>query len=185
MPYHTDMLDIGLVHIYTGDGKGKTTASIGLAVRAAGRGNRVLFYQFLKPPSLELGERLALQTVENIELKAMEHTWDLRKSLHDAQTMAEVRQAIAAAMKELTAAAANREYDVMILDEIVFCYAHGLASLEDIRTLVRTRDEHVEVVLTGRGADEAIIELADLATEMKPIKHPFDKGIAARKGIEY
>jgi cob(I)alamin adenosyltransferase len=115
----------------------------------------------------------------------MEHTWDLRKSLHDAQTMAEVRQAIAAAMKELTAAAANREYDVMILDEIVFCYAHGLASLEDIRTLVRTRDEHVEVVLTGRGADEAIIELADLATEMKPIKHPFDKGIAARKGIEY
>jgi cob(I)alamin adenosyltransferase len=179
------MLEKGLVQIYTGDGKGKTTAAIGLAIRAAGRDNRVLFYQFLKPPSLHMGERKVIETLDNIELKALEHPWNLQKSLHDEPTMAEVRRAIAGAMKELTAAAAERRYDVMILDEIVFCYAHNLAALDDIRTLIRTRDPHVEIVLTGRGADGPLTALADLVTEMKQVKHPFEKGIAARKGIEY
>ncbi|MBE0534465.1 MAG: cob(I)yrinic acid a,c-diamide adenosyltransferase [Phycisphaerae bacterium] len=179
------MLEKGLVQIYTGDGKGKTTAALGLAMRAAGRGNRVLFYQFLKPSSLQLGERTAIERLDNIELKAMEQAWDLRKSLHDASTTADVCRAVAETLKELTASATHRSYDVIILDEIVFCYAHKLAALDDIGTLVRTRDEHVEIVLTGRGADEPLMELADLVTEMKPIKHPFEKGITARKGIEY
>ena len=88
-------------------------------------------------------------------------------------------------MKELTTAAAERKYDVMILDEIVYCYSKGLTGLGDIKTLIESRDAHVEIVLTGRGADEALIELADLVTEMKSIKHPWEKGIKARKGIEY
>ena len=179
------MLEKGLVQIYTGPGKGKTTAALGLAMRAAGQGNRVLFYQFLKPPSLHLGERVLIEKLDNIELGILEHTWDMKKSLCDEQTMSEMRQAVGEAMKELTTAAAERKYDVMILDEIVFCYSKGLTGLGDIKTLIESRDAHVEIVLTGRGADKALIELADLVTEMKPIKHPWEKGIKARKGIEY
>ncbi len=173
------------MQIYTGGGKGKTTAALGLAIRAAGRDNRVLFYQFLKPPSLHLGERMAIEKLDNIELGVLEHSWDMKKSLCDEQTMSEMRQAVGEAMKELTTAAAERKYDVMILDEIVYCYSKGLTELGDIKTLIESRDAHVEIVLTGRGADEALIELADLVTEMKAIKHYFEKGIKARKGIEY
>jgi len=179
------MLQKGLVQIYTGDGKGKTTAAIGLAIRTAGHGNHVLFYQFLKPPSLQLGERIVLEKLDNVELGALEHAWDLRKSLHDRATLTEVRQAVAATLKQLTAAANKREYDVIILDEIVFCHAHGLASLDDIATLIQSRDPHVEIVMTGRGADDTLVTLADLVTEMKPVKHPFEKGVTAREGIEY
>ncbi len=179
------MLEKGLVQIYTGRGKGKTTAALGLAIRAAGWSNRVLFYQFLKPPSLHLGERVAIEKLDNIELGMLEHAWDLKNSLQDEQTMSEMRQAVGEAMKKLTAAAAEGRYDVMILDEVVYCYSRNLASLEDIKNLIDSRDEHVEIVLTGRGADEELIALADLVTEMKPIKHPYEKGIKARKGIEY
>ncbi len=179
------MLEKGLVQIYTGRGKGKTTAALGLAIRAAGWGNSVLFYQFLKPSSLHLGERVLIEKLDNIELGMLEHTWDMKKSLDDEQTMSEMRQAVGKAMKELTTAAAERKYDVMILDEIVYCYSRNLTSLEDIKNLIDSRDQHVEIVLTGRGADEALVELADLVTEMKPIKHPYEKGIKARKGIEY
>ncbi len=179
------MLEKGLVQIYTGRGKGKTTAALGLAIRAAGRGNRVLFYQFLKPPSLRLGERVSIEKLDNIELRMLEYAWDLKKSLQDEQTMSQMRQAVCEAMKELTTAAAERKYDVMILDEIVFCYSKGLTGLPEIKALIESRDAHVEIVLTGRGADKALIELADLVTEMKAIKHPYEKGIRARKGIEY
>ena len=173
------------MQIYTGPGKGKTTAALGLAMRAAGQGNRVLFYQFLKPPSLHLGERILIEKLDNIELGILEHTWDMKKSLCDEQTMSDMRQAVGEAMKELTAAAAERKYDVMILDEIVYCYSKGLTGLGDIKTLIESRDAYVEIVLTGRGADEELIELADLVTEIKAIKHPWEKGIKARKGIEY
>jgi len=178
------MLEKGLVQIYTGDGKGKTTAAIGLAVRAAGQGHHVLLYQFLKPPTLPLGERI-IEKAANVDLKALQHPWDLRQSLHDESAIAKVRQAIAETLKDLTAAASRRDYDVMILDEIVFCYAHNLAAIEDIATLIRGRDPRVEIVLTGRGADAPLIDMADLVTEMKQIKHPFREGVSARKGIEY
>ena len=123
------MLEKGLVQIYTGRGKGKTTAALGLAIRAAAWGNRVLFYQFLKPPSLHLGERVSIEKLDHIELGMLEHAWDLQKSLDDEQTMSEMRQAVGEAMKRLTTAAAERKYDIMILDEIVFCYSRNLASL--------------------------------------------------------
>ena len=81
--------------------------------------------------------------------------------------------------------AGDRQYDVMILDEIVFCVSKGLASPEDVRKLIKSRAEGVELVLTGRGADEELIGMADLVTEMKCVKHPYDSGIGAREGIEY
>jgi cob(I)alamin adenosyltransferase len=180
------MLEKGLVQVYTGDGKGKTTAAFGLALRAAGQGNKVLIYQFLKPPSLDVGERFALQLgAVRIRVEALEETWDTAKSLADEEKVARTRAAIRGALARLTETAEKRFYDVIVLDEIVFCLEKGLARLEDIKLLVERRDRAVELILTGRGAGAELIDLADLVTEMKKIKHPFDRGVTARRGIEY
>jgi cob(I)alamin adenosyltransferase len=180
------MLEKGLVQIYTGDGKGKTTAAFGLALRAAGRGNRVLIYQFLKPPSLELGERLGVERSGlPIRVEVLEAKWNVFGSLRSEQDVAQARTAIRDALVKLTEAAAARAYDVLILDEIVFCISAGLAESDDVRGLVERKDPHVELVLTGRGATPELVALADLVTEMKKIKHPFDREVPARPGIDY
>lgn len=180
------MLEKGLVQIYTGDGKGKTTAAFGLALRAAGQGNKVLIYQFLKPPSLDIGERFALQLgAVRIRLEALDVPWDMAKSFRDGQAVAKMRAAISEVLGKIAETGEKRFYDCLILDEIVFCLSKGLAKLEDIKNIIDRRDHRVEIVLTGRGATEELIELADLVTEMKNVKHPFDKGTAARRGIEF
>ena len=115
------MLEKGLVQVYTGDGKGKTTAAFGLALRAAGQGNKVLIYQFLKPPSLDLGERFALQLgAVRIRVEALEEAWDMEQSLGDEQTIARTQAAIKDVLGRLTETAEKRFYDVIILDEIIF-----------------------------------------------------------------
>jgi len=180
------MLEKGLVQIYTGHGKGKTTAAFGLALRAAGRGNKVLIYQFLKPPALEIGERLALQRETlGIRVEALDVAWDMSASAPDENTVAEMRTAISEVLARIAEMAQNRLYDVLILDEIVFCLSRGLAKLQDVENLINRRYPAVEIVLTGRGATPELMELADLVTEMKNIKHPFDAGEPARSGIEY
>jgi cob(I)alamin adenosyltransferase len=180
------MLEKGLVQVYTGDGKGKTTAAFGLALRAAGQGNKVLIYQFLKPPTLELGERLAVERSGlPIRVESLEAQWHLFRSLRSEQDMAAAGAAVKDALARLTELASKRSYDVLILDEIVFCLALGLGRLEDVRRLIEQKDAAVELILTGRGATPELIALADLVTEMKKIKHPFDKGVGARRGIEY
>lgn len=179
------MLDKGLVQIYTGQGKGKTTAAFGLALRAAGQNNKVLIYQFLKPPSLDIGERFALKLgAVRIRVEALDVSWD-ENSLKDKEKVAEAKTAIADVLKRIAETAEKRFYDVIILDEIVFCLSKNLAKLEDIRDIINRKDSRVEIVMTGRGATDELIEMADLVTEMKNIKHPFDKGITARQGIEF
>lgn len=174
------------MHIYTGDGKGKTTAAFGLALRAAGHGSRVLIFQFLKPSSLDLGERGALKKgIEGITVRAMDEPWDMFESMGNAPALERVKKAIARALREIETAAHEKYYDVIILDEIVFCFARGLVTIEDIEHIITNREKGVEIILTGRGATPELIELADLVTEMKPIKHPFEKGVEARKGIEF
>jgi len=180
------MLEKGLVQIYTGDGKGKTTAAFGLALRAAGQGNKVLIYQFLKPPSLDIGERFALQLgAVRIRTEALDTPWNMSKSFEDEKAVARMQAAISEALDRIAQTAEKKFYDVLILDEIVFCLSESLAKLEDIKNVIDRRDPLVEIVMTGRGATKELIELADLVTEMKNIKHPFDKGIKARRGIEY
>ncbi|MHC4330884.1 MAG: cob(I)yrinic acid a,c-diamide adenosyltransferase [Planctomycetota bacterium] len=180
------MLEKGLVQIYTGHGKGKTTAAFGLALRAAGQGNKVLIYQFLKPPTLDVGERLALTSgTASIKVETVDMPWDMSRSLEDENAVAEVKTTISEILERIAEMAENRLYDVLILDEIVFCLSKGLAKLEDVKNLIDRRDPAVEIVLTGRGAAAELIELADLVTEMKNVKHPFDKGAPARRGIEY
>jgi len=180
------MLEKGLVQIYTGHGKGKTTAAFGLALRAAGQGNRVLVYQFLKPPDLETGERLVLKSkAVGISIESLDLPWDMRGAFGDDSAVAGTRAAIGEALGRLARTAAEGPYDVLILDEIVFCLSKGLAEFEDISNVIARRAAGVEIVLTGRGATDELIELADLVTEMKNIKHPFDRGRPARRGIEY
>jgi cob(I)alamin adenosyltransferase len=180
------MLEKGLVQIYTGDGKGKTTAAFGLALRAAGQGNKVLIYQFLKPPTLDIGERFALQLgAVKIRVESLDIPWDMSESFENKQTVAQTRSAIKQALERIAETGQKRFYDLLILDEIVFCLSKGLAKLEDIKNVIDARDPAVEVVLTGRGAGKELMAMADLVTEMKNIKHPFDKGIGPRCGIEF
>ena len=180
------MLEKGLVQIYTGEGKGKTTAAFGLALRAAGQGNKVLIYQFLKPPSLDIGERFALQLgAVRIRVEALDVEWDMAKSFEDPEQVAKAQAAIGEALERLAETGEKRFYDVLILDEIVFCLSKGLAKLEDVKDVIDRRDRRVEIVLTGRGANKDLIALADLVTEMKNVKHPFDKGVSARRGVEF
>ena len=116
------MLEKGLIQIYTGDGKGKTTAAFGLALRAAGQGNKVLIYQFLKPPSLDIGERSALELgAGGIKAEALDMPWDMSKSLKDEQAVAQIRIAVGETLERIAQTAETRLYDVIILDEIVFC----------------------------------------------------------------
>ncbi len=180
------MLEKGLVQIYTGDGKGKTTAAFGLALRAAGQGNKVLIYQFLKPPSLDIGERFALKLgAVRIRVEALDIEWDMSESFKDPKQVANARAAIKEALERLAQTAEKKFYDVLILDEIIFCLSKGLAELQDVKNLIDRKHPAVEIVLTGRGASKELIALADLVTEMKNIKHPFDKGQAARRGIDF
>jgi cob(I)alamin adenosyltransferase len=180
------MFEKGLVQIYTGDGKGKTTAAFGLALRAAGQGNKVLIFQFLKPSSLDIGERFALQLgAVRIRVEALDIEWDMAKSFDDPEQVAKAKAEITDVLARIAETAEKRFYDLIVLDEIVFCLAKDLAKLEDIKSIIDRKEAHVEIVMTGRGATEELIELADLVTEMKNIKHPFDKGLSARRGIEF
>ena len=180
------MLEQGLVQIYTGDGKGKTTAAFGLALRAAGQGNKVLIYQFLKPPSIDVGERFALELgAVRIRTEAIDLPWDMSESLEDKKTVVRMQTAISEALERIAQTAEKKFYDVLILDEIVFCISKGLAGLEDIKGVIERKDPAVEIILTGSGATKELIDMADLVTEMKKIKHPFDNGLPARRGIEF
>lgn len=180
------MLEKGLVQIYTGDGKGKTTAALGLALRAAGQGNKVLIYQFLKPTSLETGERFVqqLETIQ-IRVETLDVPWDISTALQDEKAVRQMREALAPVIDKIVQIAEKRDYDVLILDEIVFCLSKGLIQLNDIKRIIDKRNPGVEIILTGRGATGELIEMADLVTEMKKIRHPFDEGLPARRGIEY
>ncbi len=180
------MFGKGLVQIYTGDGKGKTTAALGLAMRAAGHGARVLIYQFLKPGNLNLGERVFLSAHgTGITMQWLDEPWDMFQARKEQRQLQRIRDKIHAVMQELETAAHEKYYDLMVLDEILFCLKEGLIDLADIKNLIAHRDPHVELVLTGRGNHAKLAELADLVTEMRLVKHPYENGTAARKGIEY
>jgi cob(I)alamin adenosyltransferase len=176
------MAEKGLVQIYTGSGKGKTTAALGLALRGAGWGKRVVIYQFLKPPALKLGERKAIvKTKLPIKIVPVDIKWNLYKKNNKAQ----VADKIDKTCKEIHTVAQKGKYDLIILDEIIYCCWKKLVSLQCIKNIIKSKKDSVELVLTGRGAAKELINLADLVTEMKEIKHPFKKSIKARKGIEF
>jgi len=178
------MLKKGLVQIYTGNGKGKTTAAIGQAVRAAGRNKRIIIYQFLKPSSLKTAERPLLEKL-GIEIRTIDLDWDMKDSLNDPAVLKEMKEAITQTLEEIKTSAQNKKFDIIVLDELAYCASIQLADIDKIIEIINARDKNVEMIITGRDAPQKLIDSADLVTEMKKIKHPFDKGIKAREGIEF
>ena len=168
----------GFVQVYTGDGKGKTTAALGLALRAAGAGLRVYIGQFIKNADyseLTTLHRLAdCITVQQFGRGCFLLTEPCQADIEAAQ----------AALAAIDAVLASGAFDLVIADEINVACALGLINEQDILDLMARRPAAVELVLTGRGAPAAVIERADLVTEMRPIKHYYEQGVLARKGIE-
>lgn len=169
-----------MIHLYCGDGKGKTTAACGLAVRAAGSGMRVLFVQFFK--NGESSEVKVLSSVKGIETRHPSLHYGRFRTLNDGQ-----KTEICGHYNELLAeiVRCSEQYDLIVLDEAVSAYGYGMIDADVLTEFLRMEGGRREIVLTGRDPMPELIELADYATEMKKIKHPFDGGIAARKGIEY
>jgi cob(I)alamin adenosyltransferase len=167
----------GLIHVYTGDGKGKTTAALGLAMRAVGQGMKVAFIQFLK--GLPCGEHLFTKQYNPFEIVQMSVGDSFKKSKE--QSSQEARQTLAYTKKEIL----GGKYDLVILDEIFIATSQDLITVKQVLDLLDAKPASVELVLTGRKAPPEIIQRADLVTEMLMIKHPFTEGMDARRGIEY
>jgi len=170
----------GLIHIYCGDGKGKTTAAIGLAVRAAGAGKKVVFTQFFKDGSSS--EIKVLQGVENIQVIHSDTVRGFWKRMTDAQK-ARVSEDYTRLFSDVARLAMDA--DLLVLDEIIAACNHGAVTEVAVADFLRSKPECLEVVLTGRNPSEHLLRLADYVTQMQKIKHPYDCGIAARKGIEF
>ena len=170
----------GLIHIYCGDGKGKTTAAMGLAVRCAGSGRKVLILQFLKDG--KSSEFASLAHVPGIEVIPQTRTFGFSWTL----TPEEKREA-AAYYSGLLEDAFRRapDFDLLILDEALGACTAGMIDESRLLALLDGKPEPLEVVLTGRGPSQALRDRADYVTEMRMVKHPFKKGVAAREGIEY
>lgn len=170
----------GLIHLYCGDGKGKTTAALGLALRAAGAGKQVVFTQFFKDgSSSEIGPLAALPGVRVFHA-------DTVRGFYRNMTPTQREQAgkdYTALFRQVTQAA--READLLILDEIVSACNRGVVPEKLVTDFLREKPARLEVVLTGRNPSAALLELADYVTEMRKLRHPFDRGIGARKGIEF
>lgn len=169
--------DNGLIQVYTGDGKGKTTAALGLAIRAAGHGMRVGFLQFLK--SEPCGEHLFMSQYHAFDIIQIGAGSGFTKSRE--QLSEEAQRTLAYAEEQML----NKGYDLLILDEILVAIHKGLITTQQVLDLLDKKPSSIELVLTGRYAPPEVVERADLVTEMHMIKHPFNQGIAARCGIEY
>lgn len=172
----------GLMHIYTGEGKGKTTAAVGLGVRAAGAGKTVLFAQFLKDGSSS--EIAVLNEIENINTRHCETVTGWVKDMTEEER-AKAKADYARFLSDLFAEAEAEDADLLILDEILAAVNCGFIEERELLSFLEKRPAKLEVVLTGRSPSPDICLRADYITEMKKLKHPYDRGIRARRGIEY
>lgn len=175
-------MELGLIHIYCGDGKGKTTAAMGLGMRAAGRSKKVLLTQFLK--SNKTGE---LNSIEKLSeffhvvkgVPAKKFVWNMNE-----EEKLEVKKEHTNRFREVTKKAIEEEYDLLILDEIIATINRDFVMLTEVIDFLNNKPKGLEVVMTGRNPKEELIELADYVSEIKAIKHPYNKGIKSRVGIE-
>lgn len=172
----------GLTLVFTGDGKGKTTAALGMALRAWGQGMKVLVLQFIKG-GWKYGELMASDKLgPGFEMRQMGQGF-IKGTGEDA--LAEHRAAAQKALAEARKAVSAPEHDLIILDEVNYAVHYGLVELEDVLEIIKSKPPGLHLVLTGRHVADEVVELADLVTEMRVIKHPFEAGIPAQKGIEY
>jgi cob(I)alamin adenosyltransferase len=172
----------GLIIVNTGPGKGKTTAAMGTALRAVGNGMRVLMLQFLKG-SWHYGELDAV--------KAFGDRWVMKQmgrgfvKVGGAETDPEDVRLVEEAWREAEQAIMSGEWDLVVLDEINYAISYGMLDAQKVAEALKRKPELVHVILTGRNAHPAIVELADTVTEMRQVKHAYEKGVMAQRGIEY
>jgi cob(I)alamin adenosyltransferase len=170
-----------LIHIYTGNGKGKTTAAIGLSVRYAGSGGKVVFSQFLKDnKSSELN---ILNRIEGIELVLCDEFFGFYSKMKD-ETKDRAKVVYNHYLRKIIDIAIQQDIQMLILDEVIGAYNYDLIEREVLLQFLRNKPDQLEVILTGRNPDKELLELADYVSEINKIKHPYDKGIQARVGIE-
>jgi len=172
----------GLLMVNTGDGKGKTTASIGLMVRAAGRGLKCCMVQFMKSKTDRYGEHESLEKL-GIEVHTMGagFTWDTNDNQLDIQTSRETWELCVSKMR-------SGEYELLVFDEIVYVLDYKFLDIDEVLSEireVRAAQPHLHIVMSGRNAPQELIDAADLVTEMREVKHPFHAGIYAQQGIEF
>ena len=170
----------GLVEIFTGDGKGKTSAALGVALRALGQGLSVHIVYFMKG-GFPYGEQKSLSELSNVTFENFGFQDFVDPANVKPEEKEEARKGLEAARKAML----SLKYDVVILDEANIATAWKLIDLDDVIKLIHDKPENVELILTGRYADPRLIELADLVTDMVKVKHPYDKGILSRRGIDY
>ena len=172
----------GCIHIYCGDGKGKTTAAMGLCVRAAGCGYRVLVNQFMK--DLHSGERRILETIPEVTLMPAPEkiTFSFRMSGQEKEAAKKENADRLLAISEMVQ---SNQYDVLLLDEAVYAVSAGLLDEQQLLSFLKEKPESLEVILTGRNPGDELLALADYVSEIRKIKHPFTRGLKARRGIEY
>ena len=174
-------LEKGIVQVYTGEGKGKTTAACGLAIRAAGNGLKVCFFQFFKKPIS--GELKVLKRDKNIEIHSILPSYQSSRHLSKGEFLS-FKKKLMKEWKYVCKNVKSEKFDVVILDEILIAIRDKFLPEEEIIKLMKSKPERVELIITGRGMTENIEKNADLVTEMRLIKHPFPE-IKARKGIEF
>jgi cob(I)alamin adenosyltransferase len=170
----------GLVQVFTGNGKGKTTAALGTILRAAGHGLRIFIVFFMKG-DYAYGEYDSLTKLPNVTVVSFGLRRLIDRNNVDPEDIRQAKLALEAARE----AVLNGEYDLVVMDEVNVAVEYKLIELDDVIELLKRKPENVELILTGRYAHNRLIEIADLVTEMVNVKHPFEKGINARKGIEY
>ncbi|MDN5320571.1 MAG: cob(I)alamin adenosyltransferase [Thermococcaceae archaeon] len=169
---------LGLVHIYTGNGKGKTTAALGLALRMLGNGGKVIMIQFLKSVNVYGEQKKAPECGIVVE------SYGLPKFVHGKPEPEDI-EAAKKALKRAGEVVKSGEWDLVILDEICVALGFGMITFDEVKELIKEKAPNTELVLTGRYCPEELYELADYVTEMREIKHPYAKGVVARKGVEY
>lgn len=170
----------GLTIVYTGDGKGKTTAALGLGLRAVGHSMKVFMLQFMKGQG-QTGELQSVQELAGFEIEQAGRTNFVSIDAPDPMDVEAAQKGLERASEVIM----SGDYDVVILDEVNMAVYFGLVKEERVLDLIDSKPAHVHLVLTGRSASERIIERADLVSEVREIKHPFRQGVAAQKGIEY
>jgi len=173
-------LSQGLVQIFTGNGKGKTSAALGVVLRALGHGLRVYFVSFMKG-DYPYGEFRILSKLPNVDTARFGFRTFCDPANVTPEEIKQARQALAAARE----AVLSGKYDLVVLDEVNVAVAWKLVELDEVIRLLKDKPPDVELILTGRNADTRLVQMADLVTEMLKIKHPYDEGVVAKKGIEY
>lgn len=173
----------GLVHIYTGDGKGKTTAAIGLGIRACGSGMKVRMVQFLK--SRDTGELSAIKKLEPDfticrGFNCKKFVWDMT-----SEELDEAREEAEEIFESVKATVNGGQYDLIILDELLGVLSLGFIRETSVIEMINNKPQTLELVLTGRDASDSLIQVADYVSRINAVKHPYDKGVSARRGIEF